>query len=241
MLRPFQPKQVLMVMIPILVMTSHAHGASTVAILSTFANTSSGQLIVAGNLFKPGATGPTVYLGQSLVSLVSSTNTEIVATLPNGLRTGYSYRLVVENSIGQVAESWVSIPVPNPPQIYTGNFGAASNAGAGITSSFALTGGGFAQTIMPTACTIREILAALTPISGFSAPPYITLTLQQNGQNTSIAACEVSSSAPISCPLPPIPISVSRGDLLNYVLSTPGTGVEGQSYLGTVLFTTLCQ
>jgi hypothetical protein len=213
--------------------------SATVVIESTFVNTSTNQLTITGSDFKPSSSAPKVNLDNNVLVLVSSTNTKIVATLSAGLHTGYLYHLGVTNSVGSIGASTVTIP--GPGQIYTGTTVAESNInGSSATFPSSLTAVISGQTIMLVACTVDVLYASITPYFTYTTPPYVTLGLQQNSQDTSFPTCQVSSATPTSCPLPTSPISVSVGDTLNYVVTVPGTG-SGQIYYGMLNLALQCQ
>src|ERR1035438_6017603 len=212
--------------------------SATVVIESTFVNTSTNQLTITGSDFKPSSSAPKVNLDNNVLVLVSSTNTKIVATLPTGLFTGYLYHLGVTNSVGSAGASTVTIP--GPGQIYTGAIYVSANSSSSTVSE-SLTGSTNGQTIVVAACIVDAIYASLTPFpSIWPPPPYITLVLQQNSQNTAFS-CQISSTTPTSCPLPTSPISVSAGDTLNYVVTVPGTGITTTAYEGYTNFALQCQ
>lgn len=92
-------------------------------------------------------------------------------------------------------------------------------------------------TIIPAACTIKAVYAALTPIVGDTeqVSKSVSFTVWKDSEATDFPACEVSSVKPVACTLPATPISVASGQTLSYVVTI------SDEYAGVLNATLLCQ
>jgi hypothetical protein len=128
--------------------------ATTPAILSATISSAKDQIDIGGSNFIPAKTAPKVSLDGTRLSLVSSTNTLLVASLPAKLPAG-SYLLSVTTSAGESATFAVTVGAAGPagpagpagatgargatgpqgPKGATGPAGPAGAAGAGAVYS----------------------------------------------------------------------------------------------------------
>jgi len=92
-------------------------------------------------------------------------------------------------------------------------------------------------TIIPQACTVKALYAALTPIVADTSPlsNSVTVALWKNFAATAFPSCTVQSSKPVACTLPATPITVLAGDALSYVVTIPDNNA------GSLNVTLLCQ
>ena len=72
----------------------------TPVVNSGVVNSSTKHVTFTGSGFKPASTAPTVKYNGAALTLDSSSNTEIVATLPSAIATAGTYTLIVTNSEG---------------------------------------------------------------------------------------------------------------------------------------------
>lgn len=94
-------------------LAANAVPTPTPTVNSATINYTSNQIAVAGSGFKPAATAPTVAFNAVNLTLVSSNDTSIVATLPSGTQAG-TYKLRVTNSGGNFYEFDVSYGANGP-------------------------------------------------------------------------------------------------------------------------------
>jgi hypothetical protein len=130
-------------------------------------------------------------------------------------------------------------------QMYTAGMALSAGGDGQVSNSLALTsscvniGSDCAAyyTIVPRACEVKAVYAALGNENGTGGldGTSVSVTLLQNSAKTDFPACSVSSASPIACSLPGVPISVSAGDTLGYVVAVTG---NGRGFLNTTL---LCQ
>jgi hypothetical protein len=133
-------------------------------------------------------------------------------------------------------------------QVYTTGIAFQEQNAATTSSPVSLTSScdipyscGTPYTIMPAACEIKAVYAALAPNLDVGGSPAtsVSFTIQRNSAETDFPSCEVSSATPKACPLPGTPISVSAGETLSYVLAKPAASSVGASAL--LMMALLCQ
>lgn len=250
-------------------------------VLSALINTSKDEVTIVGTGFVPATKRPSVSLGGRALTLISATNTSVVAKLPSGVAAG-SYLLVLTTSANQAVSFTLSVGTTGPagppgpegpkgatgaqgPRGATGPQGPAGPPGSGgagqvysaniyllvsgdaqeIGPEIALTerfqdGGNVAVgpfTIIPQACSVTAIYAALTS-DGEGSPSLSTVSfaLHHNSKATGFS-CTVTSATPESCSMPQSAITVSGGDTLSYVLTIPGSSASNPpaGFLNTTL------
>jgi trimeric autotransporter adhesin len=112
----------------------NAYGQTTPVVRSVTINYTTKQITIAGTSFLPASGPPAVYLDGVLLTLVSSSSTQIVADVPAGLPAG-SFRLLVGAGVfdvtnGAVGPTGATGPVgPAGPQGATGAAGATGPVG----------------------------------------------------------------------------------------------------------------
>jgi hypothetical protein len=116
-----------------------AAASAAVVIDKVSVNSALSQIAISGTGFDPSGTAPTVSFSTSTLTLVSFSNTSIVATLPAATKAG-SYQLTVTNSSASAETFDVTVgavgpqgpqgpPGPTGPQGATGATGALGPAG----------------------------------------------------------------------------------------------------------------
>src|SRR5581483_1271397 len=103
------------------------------SIYTTVVNTSANELSITAKGFDPAGLAPTVTFANTSLTLVSFTNTKIVAQLPTGFSPG-SYSLTIKNSAGQMGTFEVTLGSVGPKgpqgaQGVQGPPGATGNTG----------------------------------------------------------------------------------------------------------------
>ena len=78
-------------------------------------------------------------------------------------------------------------------------------------------------TVIPVACTLKAVYAALTHVVGDTTPiaPSVSLTVWKNSAPTDFPSCTADSATPISCALPAAPLTLTAGETLSYVITVP--------------------
>jgi hypothetical protein len=109
---------------------SPSWAASGPIISSALANYANNQIVLTGENFKPAAAAPSVRLGGTALTLLSSTNRNIVAILPAGFAPA-SYKLAVTNSNNQTGSLIVAVGINGAtgPQGPAGSVGPAGSLG----------------------------------------------------------------------------------------------------------------
>src|SRR6266550_3974122 len=115
-----------------LFLSANLSATTTPNVVTTQVNANITQLTINGSGFKPGSGAPTVILGFDTLSLVSSTDTLIVATLPTNEPSG-SYDLSVTIAGGGTKTDTFGVTIgaigPQGPQGFTGATGPAGPQG----------------------------------------------------------------------------------------------------------------
>lgn len=210
------------------------------AVINTYLN----QLTITGTDFDPSGIAPVVTLKNEALTLVSSSNPQVVANLPATIPAG-TYLLRLTNSAGQAITFPVTMPSPNAGQFYTasqimneidslgsqsqtfpiagfnpanlptGTYGSTlSECGAPPFGIGATCTNG--ATIIPADCNVDLMVAQI------ASPSYLTglfIVLNDNEIQTAMLPCQINIFTPVTCPLPASPISVSAGDVLTYTAS----------------------
>jgi hypothetical protein len=109
--------------------TAAASAAASLSIYSAVENSAGSRITITGQNFSLAAVAPMVTLAHTSLSLVSFTNSTIVASLPAGFKG--SYLVSVTNSVPQTATFSVAIGAVGPtgPQGPTGPAGPQGPAG----------------------------------------------------------------------------------------------------------------
>ena len=107
---------------------------NTVTVNNATLNYSTNQVTISGSTFSPTGVKPAVTLGVTALTVVSFSNTSVVATLPTGLTAG-TYRLRITNSSGNAYDFDVAYGATGPqgpmgPQGIQGPAGAQGAQGA---------------------------------------------------------------------------------------------------------------
>lgn len=93
---------------------------------SVVVNSAVTQITITGSGFEPASSAPSVRFNGSVLSLVSYSNTSIVATLPGGLASG-TYLLEVQNANLFTSPTRFSVAITVPVQSSVGYGGALSS------------------------------------------------------------------------------------------------------------------
>ncbi len=99
--------------------------AATPVVVQVVINASTQQITISGSSFKPATTAPVVTLGSTKLTVLSSTNTTVVAALPATLAAG-SYLLSLTSSANAAVSFSVTVGAVGP----TGATGPAGPKGA---------------------------------------------------------------------------------------------------------------
>jgi hypothetical protein len=194
-------------------------------------NTLTNQLTVAGSNLEASTVEPALTLDGNSVKITSFTDSKVVGLASASLPSG-TYSVVLTNSAGSATFAVAvtltpKVKTPPVPYYYTGVSVMSASPTAALNYALPLTGGiAFANTgattIMLQACTVQKIVASLSaPGTTGTNVPYVTLGLQQNGQATSYASCQIPiGGAPMTCAIP-TPIVISAGNTLDYVVTEP--------------------
>jgi hypothetical protein len=105
-----------------------AYGQTPV-VRSAIINSTTKQITIAGTSLLPASGSPVVYLDGELLTLVSSSGTQIVADLPTGLPAG-SFRLIVGTGVFDVTNGAVGPAGAQGPAGATGPAGPQGPAGS---------------------------------------------------------------------------------------------------------------
>jgi len=129
-------KKILLVLSLVLFLSSNLFASVTPDVTNTSVNSGVTQLTINGTGFAPTNSAPTVVLGTSTLSVVSFSDTQIVATLPTNEPSG-SYELSVTDAGGGAKTTTFGVTIgavgptgPQGPQGIQGPQGPAGSTGA---------------------------------------------------------------------------------------------------------------
>lgn len=193
------------------------------------------QLTITGTNFIPVSAAPTVEFNGSNLTLVSSSNTSIVATLPSGLSSG-TYELIVSNSDNFSCpiryEVVIELPVSElVAPSYQGTGAAGPVIGGYVTnilvSSTAVTipasgiglsaSGTAAYTVTPQELSI--LLTEPLPIGAGT----LNVTFKDVTTSVTIGAAPISSGGMKVTWNNGSPITVTAGDIIELIISVTGS------------------
>jgi len=193
-----------------------------------------------------GATGKTGPSGAAATITVGTTTTGAAGTSASVTNSGTSSAAVLNFTIPRGAAGSAGSEIIYSASIFVKSFSSDDATGVAALTSGNLcfsndptdcspgTYGYF--TIVPAACSVKAIYAALTDdAQGDTKLSTVSFTLLKNSKATEFASCNVSSETPILCPQPQTAVAVSPGDTLSYQITFSGSD-------GGILHTTLlCQ